>query len=158
MISKAGNKKGFVFIEICIVVVLILVLLSISWPVFNTMAENLILRLNSKKIVVLLNNVREKAVLESRYYILEFDIPSNRYFVKSLNEDSDTNELEVVKQDYIIKKEFKDRLMIKTVSVNKLIFNPDGTSEDFSLELETNKERFMINMEGLSGKCKIEKI
>ena len=77
------ETKGFTLIELTVVIVLIGIILTLTIPRFQTAIVTDDLKATTRKIVGMINGLRDEAIREQRIYFLHFDLESNRYWIDS---------------------------------------------------------------------------
>ena len=77
------NSRGYTLIELIVVVVLIGLTLSLTIPRFRYALLTDDLKTTTRKMVGMINNLRNDAIREQRDYFLRFDLESNRIWVDS---------------------------------------------------------------------------
>lgn len=75
--------KGFTFIELTVVLVLIGLMFAITMPRFRNAILADTLKSTTRKMVGKIRSLRNEAISEHKAYILVFDLESNRYWVES---------------------------------------------------------------------------
>lgn len=77
------NSKGYTLIELIVVVVLIGLTLTLTIPRFRYALLTDDLKTTTRKMVGMINNLRNDAIREQRDYILRFDLGVNRIWIDS---------------------------------------------------------------------------
>jgi prepilin-type N-terminal cleavage/methylation domain-containing protein len=77
------NSKGYTLIELIVVVVLIGLTLTLTIPRFRDTLLTDDLKTTTRKMVGMINNLRNDAISEQRDYILRFDLGLNRIWIDS---------------------------------------------------------------------------
>lgn len=75
------DKKGYTLIELIVVVVLIGLVLTLAAPRLRNALLTDDLKGAARKIIGIINNLRDEAIREQRDYSLNFDLDTNRYWV-----------------------------------------------------------------------------
>jgi Tfp pilus assembly protein FimT len=77
------DTKGYTFIELTVVVLLIGLMMALTLPRFRyaILADNL--RTATRRLVGTIKTIRSDAVREQQDYILRFDLESNRFWLES---------------------------------------------------------------------------
>ncbi|MCD4715308.1 MAG: prepilin-type N-terminal cleavage/methylation domain-containing protein, partial [Desulfobacterales bacterium] len=70
----SGNTKGYTFIEITIVIILIGVMASISMPKIRHAILTDKLKSTSRKMIGLISSLRNDAIREQKAFYLHFDL------------------------------------------------------------------------------------
>ena len=77
------NSKGYTLIELIVVVVLIGLTLTLTIPRFRYVLLTDDLKATTRKMVGMINNLRNDAIREQRDYILRFDLESSQIWIDS---------------------------------------------------------------------------
>jgi general secretion pathway protein H len=77
------NRKGFTFIELTVVLVLIGLVFTITMPRFRDAILTDTLKSATRKMVGRIKSLRNEAISEHKAYVLVFDLESNRYWIES---------------------------------------------------------------------------
>lgn len=77
------NSKGYTLIELIVVMVLVGLTLTLTIPRFRYALLTDDLKTTTRKMIGMINNLRNEAIREQRDYILRFDLGSNRLWVDS---------------------------------------------------------------------------
>jgi prepilin-type N-terminal cleavage/methylation domain-containing protein len=87
----SGEKaSGFTLIELSVVILLAGLLITLTIPRFQTLAISDHLKSTTRKLVILIDNLRNEAVRNHRDYKLVFDLSENSYWI----ENSEMTELD----------------------------------------------------------------
>ena len=78
-----GNKKGYTFIELTVVVLLISLIFALAIPRFRYAILTDNLKSTSRKLVGTIKNLRSQAFREQKNFLLHFDLELNRFWVES---------------------------------------------------------------------------
>ena len=78
-----GNKKGYTFIELTVVVLLVGLMLTLTIPRFRDAVLTDNLKSTSRKLVGIIKNLRNQAFREHKNFVLHFDLESNRFWIDS---------------------------------------------------------------------------
>ena len=83
------DSKGYTFIELTVVVVLIGLMLAVTVPRFRYALLTDDLKTAARKLVGIIKAVRSEAIREQQSLILQFDLESNRFWLESegMNEE-----------------------------------------------------------------------
>ena len=80
----SGEKtSGFTLIELSVVILLAGLLITLTIPRFQTLTISDHLKSSTRKLVILIDNLRNEAVRNHRDYKLIFDLSENSYWVEN---------------------------------------------------------------------------
>jgi prepilin-type N-terminal cleavage/methylation domain-containing protein len=79
----SGNTKGFTFIEITVVMILIGVMASISLPKIRHAILTDKLKSSARKMIGLIGSLRNDAIREQKAFYLHVDLEANRFWTDS---------------------------------------------------------------------------
>ncbi len=79
----SGNTKGYTFIEITVVIILMGLMASISVPKIRHAVLTDKLKSASRKIIGVVSNLRNDAIREQKSFCLHFDLEADRYWADS---------------------------------------------------------------------------
>ena len=77
------DKKGYTFIEITVVVLLIGLMMALTLPRFRYAMLTDNLKTATRRLVGTIKTIRNEAVREQQGFILYFDLESNRFWPES---------------------------------------------------------------------------
>ena len=77
------NSKGYTFIELSIVILLIGLMCAIAIPRFRYAILTDNLKKTTRQMVGIIKNLRTEAIREQKVYILHFDLKTNSYRIES---------------------------------------------------------------------------
>ena len=77
------NSKGYTFIELSIVILLIGLMCAIAIPRFRYAILTDNLKKTTRQMVGIIKNLRTEAIREQKVYILRFDLKTNSYRIES---------------------------------------------------------------------------
>jgi len=83
------HKKAFTLIEVTLVSVIILILITLSMPLFRRTYEDLKITSCAKDISQIIHFSRERAIFERRNYRIIIDTESNTYQILVHDEEGD---------------------------------------------------------------------
>ncbi|MBN1384585.1 MAG: GspH/FimT family protein [Elusimicrobia bacterium] len=155
--KKINSKtSGFVLIELIIVGIIISILFAVSWPVLSRFYYSNILESASRDIVSTIVYARDMAVIKRLNYKLNINTIDNRYWLSVENDPSGSpGEYRGLDHSLGRKRILDEKIHIKELSSPSVVFQPDGTMEQFSLCLENNKgEKHVIKL-SMAGNIKV---
>jgi prepilin-type N-terminal cleavage/methylation domain-containing protein len=79
----SGDTKGYTFIEITVVIIIIGLMASISMPKIRHAILTDKLKSASRKIIGVVSNLRNDAIREQKTFYLHFDLETNRFWTDS---------------------------------------------------------------------------
>jgi len=77
------NSKGYTFIELTVVILLVGLMLALTIPRFRDAILMDTLKSTSRKLAGIVKNLRGRAFREHKNFILHFDLESNRFWIDS---------------------------------------------------------------------------
>ena len=77
------DKKGYTFIEITVVVLLIGLMMALTIPRFRYALLTDNLKTAARRLAGMIKTIRSEAVREQQSFILHFDLESNRFWIES---------------------------------------------------------------------------
>ena len=153
LIGTQGNNqdKGFTFIELLIVTIIISVLVATAIPRFRASYEHLLLNVNAGNIESFLNASRELAVLEET--VLKIVINHEARSLSLLQETIIEQETQFQPYAYPVGKSL---ILPEGSSIhsnpNELLFYTDGSSEEATIKLKNRLEEEISIHINFSGK------
>jgi len=163
----AGNR-GFSFIELMVVLVLISLSIALIAPSFSKFSKSVELKAAAQKIAAILRNYRSEAVNKGRVYQVLFD--SNRMEVKiqsvawseeqEESENKETREMKAYALPQGIQiKELKTESTQYPSDLPAIEFYPNGGSNGGNIYLDSqNHQGYRIKVHFLTGSVTIEKV
>lgn len=141
------KNKGFSLLELMIVLVLGGMLAGV---VATSMSNGPVLRKTAHEVMSSLRHARSIAVMQQREIVWKMDIDTKKYWIdiaaqksKKMNKAIDakvhTAESEVVSQN-----------------VGGVRFFPDGSSTGGKVDLIYNKQKYVVNVEWISGRISLQ--
>jgi prepilin-type N-terminal cleavage/methylation domain-containing protein len=130
---NGGSCKGFTLLELLFVTIVILVLISISTPLFKRTYDNLRHDEFSRNIAKLMKYAHERAIIERVQYRVCFDLNSKTYQIKV--EEDPLNQRGVfceVNGKFGKLNRIPDDVSLES-STKEVTFYPDGTVDEASL-------------------------
>ena len=77
------DSKGYTFIELTVVVVLIGLMMALTVPRFRYALLTDDLKAATRKLVAMIKGIRSEAIREQKGLVLNFDLESNRFWLES---------------------------------------------------------------------------
>jgi len=152
------NGGGFTIIEVCLVGVCIGILFAISWPSMRSYAAASALEDQAQAIEALTGYARDTAIFEGRHYRIDFDPGAKSYCLLFEKDALNGPGVFVPASDSLHRRRQLPRgIEIMSASPKTIVFKPDGSAENFSIELQnTAGNRIHLSLDGM-GKCVIQK-
>ncbi|MCB4791511.1 MAG: GspH/FimT family pseudopilin [Elusimicrobia bacterium] len=151
------NNNGFTLVEVCLVGLILSVMFAIAWPKMGSFARRTQLHSAADGIAATLRYARDLSLTRNSYYRLSFDNSLKGYqlFFKSgfggLKEDYKPFEDSLHR-----KRLLSQNITIEDISQQEVVFNPDGTSEDFSLSMnDAQGNKLALKYQGSTGRTMI---
>lgn len=157
MTLQAGkNERGMTFIEMALVIVILSVLLSVSWPVFSRLGRNTQLETTCKEISYLFAYARDYSLAEGKSYIIYFDVTAHKYWLSENITDIKNKKAAQPGNTAFREKTWPDSVFLREISGKKLAFSPDGTSDDFKVSFSNNYgDSRVLKFRGSTGRISI---
>ncbi|MDD4938541.1 MAG: prepilin-type N-terminal cleavage/methylation domain-containing protein [Candidatus Omnitrophica bacterium] len=156
MIFVTNDKKGFTFIELLIVVIIVAILTGVSAPKLKRAFDNLSLQNFVKDIYYLSCYLQARAISEGRTYCLNIDKDSG--FLRPAYQEADTTLKEItgrfgkglnVPEGVIITESPKGK--------ESIFFYPDSSVDKVTLAFENkSKDTATLLLKGISGEIKMQ--
>jgi prepilin-type N-terminal cleavage/methylation domain-containing protein len=153
--SVVGNrisKQGFTLLELIIVSVIILILITVSVPLYRRTYEGLKTTFYVKDITRMMNFCRERAVFERRHYRFVIDQEDNTYRI--LAEDEESGRFKPSEDRW--GRVFKVPEDISIISAQQEInFMPSGVSDSAVIHITSKENKtHSISLDGSTGSIK----
>jgi Tfp pilus assembly protein FimT len=152
MILPAGkiNNKGVTLIELCIVGTILSAIFAISWPVLNRIGRKTQLETVCNDIGYTLRYARDYALTENKYYCVQFDTYNRQYWIGTKIKDDSFGQLD---GSLYKKRSWPDEARLGDVTSTKVLFYPDGTSEDFKITFKNSfGDVYSLTLQGSTGR------
>jgi len=145
MTSATGRVKGFTFIELLIIIIIIGILVGISLPQFRNNVNRLQLNSFSRELQSFMNYLHERAVVEGEVIYLAFDMDNNEYWAQVKG-----------KSQRLKTYHFPEGIKIETEE-NQINFYPDGSIDKTTIMLKDSAEQSVnLTTKGVFGRVKEE--
>lgn len=163
MILRTGKTtncyfdRGFTLIEMCLTGAIVASLFVVGWPAFSHVAEESRLESACKKFAYIFTYARDRALADGKCYRITFDVPSHTYRI-AVEDDVVFHPGEFIPAVDManIGNRWASELSVHEMSKSVVIFNPDGTTEDFFMSLANQRGRkYVLRLLGLTGRCMI---
>jgi len=151
--TKACSKRsGFTLIEVTLVSVIILILITLSMPLFRRTYEDLKITSCTKDISQIIHFSRQRAIFERRNYRFVIDSDNNSYQILVQDEESDKF---IPLADrwgrvYNVAKDIEIRTDKKQID-----FSPSGVSDSAIIYIIRENKTYSIILDGSTGSIKI---
>lgn len=145
MISATGKRKGFTFIEILFVIIIIGVLISFSFPNLKKNFNSLQLKSFSRKLQSFMGYLCQRSVVEIKPVYLDIDAEGKKCWAKIKGQEG-------LLQSYSI----PEGITVEA-SQNQVIFYPDGSIDTVTVRLvNTDGESIILTTKGVLGGVKLQ--
>jgi prepilin-type N-terminal cleavage/methylation domain-containing protein len=158
-LQSKKNSPGFTLTELVIVIGIVLVFLTISVPNFRRAYQDSMLKNATRELSSSLSYARDLAILEGINYEVNFDFSENKYTIGP-SEDRASFQDRIVKiPDSSAKSSYyrylPEKINFSRMIKQKLIFYPNGSSQDFFIYLENDKNNiYTIMVKGVYSQIK----
>jgi len=155
------NYKGYTLIELIVVIVLIGIMMTLSVPRFRDTVLTDNLKGSSRKLVGLINSLREDAVREQKSYNLNFDLETNRFWVDSSSMSQEklfnvSEKAEALPPDVHIIDIWYQQEEKKVSGVASIRFSKKGYVQPSAIHLgEKDGRKFTLELTPFLGKVKL---
>jgi len=152
-IQKQRDKAGFTFIEIILTVLIVLVIIGLSTPIFRRTYYDLRINLQAKDIAGIMSLAKEKAIMTRVTYIVKLDEHKNAYRMFALDAKKD----KLIPIEGRWGRKFVIFSNLETDSSKEEIkFFPDGSSSGASISLkDVSGLRAQVNIDATTGEITI---
>lgn len=143
-------KKGFTFVELLIVVILLGVVAALSIPNFRNSYYNFLLSDTSHNITYFMRYAQARSISERLPHRLNFNLDRSKYWLTKRS-DSLEEQFERLKGKFGRVFAINDNLTLECESM-EINFHPDGKIDKINIYLSNKSERFYtISTEAQSG-------
>ena len=153
--SHLNRKRqyGFTLIELTLVSVIILILITLSMPLFRRTYEDLKITSCAKDISQIIHFSRERAIFERRNYRIIIDTKSNTYQILVHDEEGDGFKPLADRwgRMFHIPKDIEIRTDIKQID-----FLPGGVSDSAVIYIIRENRTYSIILDGSTGSIKVD--
>jgi len=144
MISGTGKKRGFTFIEILFVIIIIGILIGVSLPVFKKTSQKLELNSFSGQLQFLVSYLRERAIVERAVIVLNIDTENKKIWGEFQDAPGRLKDC-VIPQAIKLDPEKK-----------QVLIYPDGKIDAFNLTITNDEnQKVALTTEGVYGGSKV---
>jgi prepilin-type N-terminal cleavage/methylation domain-containing protein len=149
-----AKQMGFTLIEVTLVSVIILILITLSMPIFRMTYEDLRISSSAKDIAQMITFARERAVFERINYRFVVDDTANTYQVLAQYEER--GEFEPLKDRWGRVSVVPDGIDIQA-DIKSIDFSPSGISSHAVIYLTSGKGKtYSITLDGKKGIAKVD--
>lgn len=155
-----GSNKGFTFIELFIVIVIIGILTAVSVPQFRKLHDNFALENFVKNLDYLSRYIQGSAISRGRVYCLNINQDEDGInFYTTYQEGSEFKEIEE-KSGKLYECGVPQGITIDSIDpadAKTIFFFPDGSSDTITLTFKNKQEKTVsLIIQGISGEIKIQ--
>jgi len=135
--NKTTFKNGFTLVEVCLVGLILSIIFTISWPIFNHIARRNQLEILCNEISYTMRYARDYALNESKYYSIQFDTLNHKYYL-SVKDNLSTNTSGFTPLNDSLHKTrtWPDEIQLNNISSKQVLFYPDGSSDDLEISFK----------------------
>ena len=154
MISPIGkaNNRGVTLVELCIVGVILSLLFAVSWPAISRIARKTQIETTLSELSNTFRYARDSSLNEGKYYSVQFDAVNRQYWI-AVKETPDSTDFTPLNDSLNKKRTWPEEINLNNISSLKVIFFPDGTSQDFDITLKNNNgTASLLKLQGSTGK------
>lgn len=147
---KIKSLKGFTFIEILLVVVLLSIVAVLAAPNFSNTYYNFLLSDTSHNLTYLMRYAQARAIAERTIFRLNFDTENSKYW---LTKETNPEEEQFKNVEGKLGRIFKISEQLKLeCDLDAINFYPDGRIDKTNIYLNNKNEKFFtISTEAQSG-------
>jgi len=160
MILRIGKRnqlknKGFTFIELALVAIIILVLVGLSTPLFRRPFSSIQLKNTCQNIVQLIRYIQAKAIAERKFCQINFDFEKGIFWL-TMEDDTSPGEFKRIKGKWGATFKVPDGISINS-DTSFITFYPDGSSDQARIRIFDSKGKaFTVITQKNFGYVKIE--
>jgi len=139
------SRRGFTFIEILFVVIIIGIMIGVSVPNFRNAFNDIQLRSFSRQLQFFMNYLHERAIVERKIISLNIDNKNRKYWAK-------IKELPVPLKTYSLPPDIDIE-----IDRNEILFYPDGEIDKITIKIiSANKQEVCLTTEGTFGAVRLQ--
>ena len=151
---RQAKRSGFTLLEVTLVTVIILILITLSMPIFRRTYEDLMISSSAKDIAQMINFARERAVFERINYRFIIDDTASTYQVLAQYEER--GEFTPLKDRWGRINKVPEDIDIKA-DIKSIDFSPSGISGSAVIYLTSGKGKtYSITLDGKRGTAKVD--
>jgi hypothetical protein len=144
-------------IELAVVTLLVVLLISISSPLFRRSLSDLALRDSSFNIARLINYGQEKAVIERKNFKITFDFENRRYQLLELDESAETPSYKRMAGRFGRPFTLPQGISFED-SKREVVLYPDGHCDELELKLSDRRgEGYVVKISGPARSAAVER-
>lgn len=143
-----GSLTGFTLIELLIVGMIISILLTVSYPVFNKVYRQIQLQSITRQITATLRYAHQTAITEQTEFKVNYEIDTGKYWVEAAGNP--------ISNSLLKPRVLPEGIAFERLTANAITFYPNGLADNFKIYLR-NKEGqiFTILVDGFTGGIKV---
>ena len=146
MLSATGKKRGFTFLELFMVLLIIGILASVSLPQFRKNFNSLQLSSFSRQLQDLMNYLHQRSIIERKVFLLSFDTDARQYWAQREGESTKVKSYSLPENTQV------------EISPNSAVyFRPDGDISSVTITITgSDNAKVILSSEGVFGGVKIK--
>ena len=150
------NKAAFTLIELVLVTAIVLIIISLSIPLFKRTFSDLTIKDLAFNISKLTYLAREKAILQKKNFKISFDFPSGRYRLLEMDNSIEPPAYKKSADKYGSGFTLPKGMLFKGPK-NEIIFYPDGRCDDANIDvLDEKGAGYTVLIRGLGSRIEIK--
>jgi prepilin-type N-terminal cleavage/methylation domain-containing protein len=153
---KNNSAHGFTLVELIVVIGIMSVLLTFSFPALNNLYRNWQLDLSANELRQCLLSLRTNSITERCRYKLVFESGSNGYSILKEDLDHEGDRLYISPVGKWGKTQYFSEGLTLVSNKPEITFYPDGTATPAEFTVGVNSLKLMMVLDGALGYAKIQ--